>query len=166
MNYRLFVHIQVAMALLTIALSLVWSHSAIAEPLPSTRGEVLLQQSIWLALPLLFALFLVMLKRGRSADLILGFASRESANGLETAVLGNTIEQTLLAGLALAAFVASCPSTERSTVHAFIVLFLSGRLFFYLGYRLNPMWRIYGFSLNFYSSVALIALAAYFSAAR
>lgn len=42
-------------------------------------------------------------------------------------------------------------------------LFCAGRLFFFVGYALNPMWRFYGFSLNFYSSVFLLGLAWWFT---
>lgn len=162
MHYRNFVHLQVAAAIATIAVTLFLALRAPALPLATARADVFLQQAIWLALPLATFIFLVMLKRGRSADLILGIASKQSLNGLEASALTNTVEQTLLAVLALAAFISTCPNSAGAVIDAFVWIFLLGRVLFYAGYRLRPMWRFFGFSLNFYSSLALIALAAYF----
>lgn len=114
-------------------------------------------------MPLAVAVLTVMLQRGRSSDLIKGSAGSSSHAGIPSALLTNTTEQTFLAVLSLLAFTAAAPQDLGALVQVFVGLFCAGRLFFFVGYALNPMWRFYGFSLNFYSSVFLLGLAWWFT---
>jgi hypothetical protein len=137
-HFRTFVHLQVAAAIVTIALAFAASLAAAPASLPASRAEVLLGQAKWLGLPLAIAVFLVMLQRARSADLILGF-------------------------LGLAAFISACPSNAVAAVDAFSLLFLIGRALFFFAYSANPMWRFYGFSLSFYPSCLFLVLGWWFA---
>jgi len=116
-----------------------------------------------LALPLAIAVLLAMIERGRSSDLIMGAASRSTSSTLIAAILRNTVEQTLLACLALVAFLGASPFYPAEIGKAFAWLFFVGRVAFMLGYCLDPMWRFYGFSINFYSSVLLLGAAWFFA---
>lgn len=128
----------------------------------SSEMEALAKQAKWLAMPLAVAIFWVMLKRGRSSELIKG-ASEAATPKLQAALLTNTVEQTLFAILSLLAFTAASPADLGAVVEVFVRLFCVGRLLFFVGYAIHPMWRFYGFSLNFYASVILLALAWWFS---
>jgi hypothetical protein len=162
-HFRTFVHLQVAAAIVTIALAFAASLAAAPASLPASRAEVLLGQAKWLGLPLAIAVFLVMLQRARSADLILGFLGKPHLSGLPPAFLQNTVEQTLLAILGLAAFISACPSNAVAAVDAFSLLFLIGRALFFFAYSANPMWRFYGFSLSFYPSCLFLVLGWWFA---
>jgi len=163
-HYRTVVHLQVLAAIATIVAAYALAARMKPVEFPAVRGEALLGQAKWLAIPLVTAIFLVMLKRGRSAELIKGAAANRTAPGLQEALLGNTVEQTCLAVLSMAAFAAAAPQDLGLLLQVSVAIFCTGRALFFGGYAINPMWRFYGFSLNFYSSVILLALAWWFSA--
>lgn len=162
MHYRSVVHLQVLAAVATLAAAFAWALQSTPVLLPEARVDAVAAQAQWLAIPLLVAVFLVMLKRGRSEDLIQGAASAGTP-GILGSLLTNTLEQTVLAVLALSAFVVVSPPDLGAVVQVFVALFCAGRLLFFAGYAANPLWRFYGFSLNFYASVFLLALAWWFS---
>jgi len=163
LHYRTFVHAQVATAIATILVVLSATLHVATGEVPVDGFAVFADQARLLALPLSIAVLLAMIERGRSSDLIMGAASRSASSTLIAAVLKNTVEQTLLACLALVAFLGASPFYAAEIGKAFAWLFLAGRVAFMLGYWLNPMWRFYGFSINFYSSVLLLGAAWFFA---
>ncbi|HET8899492.1 MAG TPA: MAPEG family protein [Rhodanobacteraceae bacterium] len=162
MNYRAVVHIQVAMAIGVVAV-VAWSGCRLPQPAAASPSEILLGVSWAYAVPLAAAILSVMFQRAASADAILGYRAAHSGKTLRDAVLQNTLEQTLLGVLALAAFASQAPSALFGILPVAAWLFLAGRILFVAGYTISPMWRFFGFSLNFYASLALLAGAAWLS---
>jgi hypothetical protein len=161
MGYRSFVHIQVACALLVIfaavALGLATLNSVGTPPL------MLAIKLGWVyALPLAASIMAVMFERAGSPDAILGYRAQVDGRSLRQAVLQNTLEQSSLGFLALLTFGSSCPPGCAGLLMVAALLFIGGRLLFVVGYAISPMYRFFGFSLNFYGSCALLAGAIWF----
>jgi hypothetical protein len=84
----------------------------------------------------------------------------DGALAVGRAYLQNTLEQfviLLVAHLALAS-VLSPPSLKILPV--LVILFIIGRITFYLGYRRAPTGRAFGFALTFYPNVAVVLFTA------
>jgi hypothetical protein len=88
-----------------------------------------------------------------------GLAANSAKAALLQAQLQNTLEQALLALLAWGGWLAFGPEPLRGLVPVFAGYFALGRLLFMLGYRRGAAARALGFTLTFYPSVVLIALA-------
>jgi uncharacterized membrane protein YiaA len=98
------------------------------------------------------------------------FFHRESITGAATAaieidqrVLRNTIEQLLLLAIGLMGLAALGPAEALAAVPVLVALFGLGRLAFWIGYRIHPLARAFGFATTFYPTVGLyiyLALAA------
>jgi hypothetical protein len=163
MGYRAFVHFQVGAALLTL---LGIAAICLSQATDGTRSATNLAFA-WLwayGIPLAVAVLAVMFERAASGDAILGHAEQSRPASLARAVLQNTLEQTVLAVIAVFAFAGSAPNGYGVFVPAAACVFLAGRVLFWLGYAWSPMYRFYGFALNFYASCALLAFAAWFHA--
>lgn len=86
-------------------------------------------------------------------------SATEKARVLQ-AVLQNTLEQTVLAGLAYLVWVVTVPHEWLASVPAAAVLFVLGRLSFFRGYRRGAPARALGFAMTFYPSAVLLVAAA------
>ena len=56
------------------------------------------------------------------------------------------------AGLAL-----YCPPEEARSLILLTILFVAGRILFWIGYHYNPLMRAFGFGIGFYPTVAAFA---------
>ena len=52
-----------------------------------------------------------------------------------------------------------CPPEEARTLIILTILFVLGRVLFWVGYHYNPYVRAFGFGITFYPTVAVYALA-------
>ncbi len=72
----------------------------------------------------------------------------------------NTLEQTMLAAVAWAGLALALPAAELTLIPKLAVLFVIGRVIFWMGYLFAPWARAYGFALTFYpTAIALVWLA-------
>jgi hypothetical protein len=148
------IHLQVGAAVLTVAATALccWGEGSVTEHgLTPADG-----------IPLALAVFLVMWDRGSNPEKSAGYAAAKQPTGLLAAHLQNTVEQTLLAVIAVASYAAAAPSAAAGVLDGAGWLFVIGRALFLLGYWLAPMWRFYGFALNYYTSVALLFASAWY----
>ncbi|MEZ5669823.1 MAG: MAPEG family protein [Alphaproteobacteria bacterium] len=76
------------------------------------------------------------------------------------AILQNTLEQLVLAVLAHLAWAVVAPVAWMAVVPAAAILFVAGRVLFWLGYARGAPARAFGFALTFYPTVAVIVAAA------
>jgi hypothetical protein len=161
MGYHTLVHIQVACALVVIAaagtLGLMTSDAITTSPL-----TLVLRLSWTYALPLAASVMSVMFERAGSPDAILGYRAQAHGLSIRQAILQNTLEQTFLGFLSLLAFGSSAPPSCAALLIVAAALFAGGRLCFVVGYAISPMYRFFGFSLNFYGSCALLGSAVWF----
>ena len=158
MTYRAVVHWQVAGAILALAIVVVLG-TRLDPAVEGSRSDLLLRQAWAYALPLAIAVFAVMFERAGSPDAILGHQAAARPPGLRGAILQNTLEQAVLGALALAAFVGVAPERWLGFAPIAAGVFLAGRALFAVGYAISPMARFFGFALNFYASLALLAAA-------
>lgn len=158
MNYRTLVHVQVFAAILTIfALLFLIPKSTSA----ASHIEIAFLTMPLYAFPLTISIFIVMWLRGTSQKKIDGFKNLGDKS-IPKAFLQNTLEQTFLAILSIMAFAAHAPADLSAIIILSAWLFVIGRALFLMGYYISPMWRFYGFSLNFYMSTTLLLLSMYY----
>ena len=162
MHYRHQVHLQVALALLAIFSCAVFGRIFFA-PLQGDAIQAALKLTPAYAIPLALATLLVMLERAASPDAILGYRATVHRPTLRGAILQNTLEQSVLGFMSLMAFAGVAPAHLGSVLPLAAMVFVVGRIAFALGYAISPMWRFFGFSLNFYGSCALLAASLWFS---
>lgn len=111
-------------------------------------------------LPLLLAIALLARHRFFS-DADIDGASLSSPSpraALLQAMLQNTLEQTVLASLAQAAWLLLGPADRHGLVLVCAGLFAIGRMLFFLGYSRGATARALGFTLTFYPSAGLLLL--------
>lgn len=75
--------------------------------------------------------------------------------------LQNTLEQLVLFLVAIAALSLELPANRLSYVPAYSVLFVVGRILFWIGYHIKPIFRAPGFGLTLLPTVAALSFLAY-----
>ena len=78
-----------------------------------------------------------------------------SALDINTRFILNTFEQFTLYFVANAGLAMYCPPEEARTLPLLTVLFVIGRMLFWVGYHYNPYVRAFGFGITFYPTVAV-----------
>ena len=69
--------------------------------------------------------------------------------------LTNTVEQTLLATVGMLALSITVPVTDMNFVPALAILFVLGRISFWVGYHINPYARAFGLVLTFAPTIGV-----------
>ncbi|HEU0134731.1 MAG TPA: MAPEG family protein [Allosphingosinicella sp.] len=87
-----------------------------------------------------------------------GVAGNSPKAALLQALLQNTLEQTVLAIVAYAAWLWLAPPERLGLVIVFTAYFAVGRILFFLGYAHGAPARALGFTLTFYPNVGLFLL--------
>jgi uncharacterized MAPEG superfamily protein len=126
----------------------------------STEGEkiaLVLKDSVFALLPGVIAICIVAAER-LDPNMFVGRTPKpNSALDINTRFILNTFEQFT------AYFVAHCglalysPPDEARTMPILTILFIMGRILFWIGYHRNPYLRAFGFGLTFYPTVAAYA---------
>ena len=143
---------------LTIAAVIIgYSRSAAAtlESRAGTLGIAALVLGLWLAA----AIGDVARRRFGSEGAIGGGDHVDRRVDMANAILRNTAEQVLLAGIAYTALTL-LSDHARVPVALFAACFSAGRLLFWTGYRDGAEARALGFALTFYPSIAALLMAA------
>ena len=150
-----------------VTLLMLWLHLAQLQlPLPHGDDQVsrLAFAARWLLLPglALFAGIAVVAKlRFFVPDAMDG--ARDSQSRLLEITLRynqNTLEQTVLAAIAWAGLALTLPHQMLTLIPAMAIVFIVGRLLFWIGYLITPVARALGLGLSAYPTfAALIWLA-------
>jgi len=82
-------------------------------------------------------------------------AKPNSALDINTRFILNTFEQFTAYLIAIALVALYSPAEEARALPILTMLFLLGRVLFWIGYHKNPYLRAFGFGLTFYPSVAV-----------
>ena len=82
-------------------------------------------------------------------------AKPNSALDINTRFILNTFEQFSAYLVAIAVVALYSPAEEARALPILTMLFLLGRILFWIGYHKNPYLRAFGFGLTFYPSVAV-----------
>ena len=80
-----------------------------------------------------------------------------SALDINTRFILNTFEQFMLYFIGNAGLALYCPLEEARTLIILTILFVLGRVLFWVGYHINPYVRAFGFGLTFYPTVVVYA---------
>jgi uncharacterized MAPEG superfamily protein len=82
-------------------------------------------------------------------------AKPNSALDINTRFILNTFEQFTAYLVAIAVVALYSPAEEARALPILTMLFLLGRILFWIGYHKNPYLRAFGFGLTFYPTVAI-----------
>ncbi|GAA0658877.1 hypothetical protein FHT00_002055 [Sphingomonas insulae] len=129
--------------------------AATLESRAGTLGIAALILGLWLAA----GIGDVARRRFRSDAAIDGGNRVDPGVDVANAILRNTAEQVLLAGIAYTSLTL-LSDHARVPVALFAACFSAGRLLFWTGYRDGAEARALGFALTFYPSVAALLMAA------
>ncbi|MEO6113668.1 MAG: MAPEG family protein [Sphingomicrobium sp.] len=83
---------------------------------------------------------------------------------INSRVAGNTLEQFVLFLVGSLALAASIEGALVKIVGAAAITFVVMRIAFWIGYRLKPLYRAFGFASTFYMNLGLIVAALWLSA--
>lgn len=147
-------------------LSALWilSHLVAGLDGESGSGERLAYAAQWnavAAIPLFMAIIAVGNERfkGPGIDPISGQQSREMM--INGRVVDNTVQQYALFATASFAVAAGASGDQVATVGAAAILFVFMRLAFWIGYRIDPLYRAFGMGGTMYLNLLLFGYAAW-----
>ncbi len=114
---------------------------------------------VWPALVLLLMVFGVMAARGRA--LALNPIDDPESRGLRIAqrVLSNSVEQTAILVPALLALVVTIPLPHLSMAAVLTLVFVVGRLLFWIGYQVHPYARAPGMAATLTATIVTVVWA-------
>ena len=115
------------------------------------------------ALPLLAMIVAVGNARamGPAIDPTLG--AEDPAMKVNIRVLDNTLQQFVLFVAGSMGLAASLDPQQVKVVGAAAIVFVFGRVAFWIGYRIHPLYRAFGFASTAYLNMGLIAAAIWFA---
>ena len=118
----------------------------------------------FVSLPLIAGVGATVLARYGDSSLIHGYkAPINDRLAMLLAFNLNTLEQTVLHALSIAAFCVTVPGALLSFAVAQVGAFIIGRALFFVGYRRNPLHRFVGFVVSYYPALAAIVAACTFT---
>jgi uncharacterized MAPEG superfamily protein len=80
---------------------------------------------------------------------------------IDARVAGNTFEQTFGFAIASLALSTVVPMNHLQAVWACAIVFVVARAVFWIGYRINPLYRAPGFSSTAYLNLGMIGYVLY-----
>lgn len=133
-------------------------------PQDAGSGDRLAFAAKWIALaaaPLLLAIVAIGNERALS-DAIDPTAGKESRGMIINGrVVDNTMQQYVLFIAAAFAVAAASRGDQMGLVAAAAVIFVIARLAFWIGYRIDPLYRAFGFAATAYQNFLLFGIAAW-----
>lgn len=134
-----------------------------------SQPDAVLYALRWLpltALPLLAMIVAVGNARamGPAIDPTLG--NEDQAMRINIRVAGNTLEQCVLFAAGSLGLAAGIDPADVRVVGAAAIVFVAARIAFWIGYRIDPLYRAAGFAGTAYLNFGLIGAALYFAAAK
>ena len=129
-------------------------------PLDWTLGDriaLVIKDAVFAILPAVIDICMVAAQRLDPNMWVGRTAKPNSALDINTRFILNTFEQFILYFIGNAALALYCPLEEARTLIILTILFVLGRLLFWVGYHVNPFLRAFGFGITFYPTVAVYA---------
>lgn len=141
--------------------ALVWVLSGIIPPPPiaDTAGERIAYALPWAVvavLPMLLMVIAVGNARALGAAIDPTVGKESPAMLIDGRVLDNTLQQLVLFLVGILALSVSLPLHRLSIVGALAVTFVVMRLAFWVGYRIKPVYRAFGFASTFYMNLGML----------
>jgi hypothetical protein len=121
------------------------------------RLALVIKCSVFALMPAVIAVAVVAAQR-LNPDMWVGQKVRpNSALDINTRFILNTVEQFILFLVGLSGISLYAPLVEAHSVPLLTVLFVLGRILFWIGYHKNPYMRAFGFGVTFYPIVGVYA---------
>lgn len=142
-----------------------WVLSTMVLPMPAgmeTAGDRLAYALRWdafAALPLFFVLAAVGNARFNSAAIDPTLGAEDSKMIVNGRVADNTTQQFLLFLAGSLGLAASLPPQRMAIIGAAAIVFVAARIAFWIGYRIHPLYRAFGFSSTAYLNLGLLGAA-------
>jgi len=149
---------------LFIGMSVWLLQKVLPVPAAAIVGERLGYAAKWCTLPgLLFFMMIVAVGNARffseAIDPTLGKESQRMI--VDGRVADNTTQQLLIFVIAALALSASLPAEQLTVIGAAAITFTIVRLAFWIGYRIRPVYRAFGFAGTAYLNLGLLVSAIY-----
>jgi hypothetical protein len=119
------------------------------------RIALVIKNAVFAILPAVLAICIVAAQRLDPSMWVGRTAKPNSALDINTRFILNTFEQFILFFIGNAALALYCPIEEARSLIILTVLFVLGRVLFWVGYHYNPYVRAFGFGITFYPTVAV-----------
>jgi len=74
-------------------------------------------------------------------------------------VADNSVQQFVVFLAAILALAASLPPGRMKVIAAAAIVFVAARILFWIGYRIGPLYRAFGFAATFYLNLGLLGAA-------
>ncbi len=78
-------------------------------------------------------------------------------------VADNSLQQFVLFLAGSSALAAGLPADDMRAIGAAAIVFVAARLLFWIGYRIDPLYRAFGFAATMYLNLGLLAAALWFA---
>ena len=124
---------------------------------PGDKIALVFQCAAFAILPAVVAICIVAAQRLNPEMWVGRTAKPNSALDINTRFILNTFEQFILYFIGNAGLALYCPLEEARTLIILTILFVLGRVLFWVGYHINPYVRAFGFGLTFYPTVVVYA---------
>jgi len=157
----------VALGMAAGILLMLMSMSALYRALPAPEGLATLADRIGYALrfnavaalPLLFAFAAVANNRFLTEAIDPTLHREDRATEINGRVLDNTLQQTMVFVIATMALAAGLAPAQLRIVPAATIVFVAARLLFWIGYRIDPLYRAPGMAATSWLNMALLGTA-------
>jgi len=149
------------MVLMVWTLSGTIAPAAIADT-PADRLAYAVPWAVVAALPLVGMVAAVGNARAMSDAIDPTLGKESPAIKIDGRVLDNTLQQFVLFVVGMLALSVSLPLNRLNVVGAAAITFVVMRLAFWVGYRIRPVYRAFGFASTFYLNLAMLIAALWF----
>lgn len=153
-----------SMLLAMVLLTRLLPHASVGAGLADRLGYALVANA-FAALPLLAAIGAVGNARalGPAIDPTLGKES--AAMIIDGRVVGNNLQQFVLFAAATLALSVHLGPANLHVIAAAAIVFVAARLLFWVGYRIDPLYRAFGFAATIYLNLGLLLAALWLAVA-
>jgi len=118
------------------------------------RIALVLKDAVFALLPGVIGICIVAAQRLNPSMFVRQMPKPNSAVDINNRFILNTFEQFTAYFVANAGLAMYCPPEEARSLPLLTMLFVMGRILFWIGYHRNPYLRAFGFGITFYPTVA------------
>ena len=117
------------------------------------RLALVIKDAVFALLPGVIGILIVAAQRLDPSMWVGRVAKPNSSLDINTRFILNTFEQFIAYFIANAGLAIYCPLEEARSLPLLTMLFVIGRILFWIGYHRNPYLRAFGFGVTFYPTV-------------
>ena len=125
----------------------------------SNRLAYALRAAAFAMLPLLVSIIAVGNGRFLSEAIDPTLHKESAAMEINGRVADNTLQQFLIYLVGTLALAAGLTADQMRVIPAAAIVFVVARIAFWIGYRINPLYRAFGFAATMYLNFAILAFA-------